>query len=273
MPEPLLMLHQVTAGYTQQPIFADVDFQFARGQFAALVGPTGSGKTTLLKTILGLLPPTRGRITMAPRLTLGYVPQRDAIDWRFPVTVQQVVLMGRYRHTSLWPWATREDRQQAQALLERLGLADYATRHIGALSGGQQQRVFLARALISAPDLLLLDEPTTGVDMKTQHDILHLLHALHADGMSILLTTHDLNTVASHLPWVVCFNHGIVAQGTPEDVFTPALLRQTYDAEMVVIREGELTLIANRSLAHAHASRQGTLRHHRARVVRDSIAR
>ena len=257
MPNPLIELCQVTAGY-HQPIFRDLDLAIAPRQFVALVGPTGGGKSTLLKTMLGLLPCLTGTVQRPAHLTLGYVPQREAIDWSFPVTVEQVVRMGRYRHTSLWPWASTEDRRQTALLLERLGLAPYARRHINELSGGQQQRVFLARALLGKPHLLLLDEPTAGVDLKTQHDILHLLRELNGDGMTILLATHDLNTVASHIPWVICFNHGIVTQGTPSVVLTPAVLRQTYDADMIVVKQGDLTFIANRSLVHRHAGRQST---------------
>ena len=190
---------------------------------------------------------------MRQPLTIGYVPQREAIAWNFPVTVAQVVGMGRYRHTSWWPWLSREDRRRVAITLERLGLAAHAQRHISELSGGQQQRVFLARALIGKPHLLLLDEPTAGVDMKTQHDILHLLRELHREGMTILLSTHDLNTIASHVPWVICFNRGIIAQGPPAAVLTPAILRQTYDADMMVVTHGEMIFIANRSLIHRHA--------------------
>jgi zinc/manganese transport system ATP-binding protein/zinc transport system ATP-binding protein len=264
MPGPLLELRQVTASYNHQPVFHGLDLAIAPRQFVALVGPTGGGKSTLLKTILGLLPGTTGSIWLPEHTTIGYVPQREAIDWSFPVTLEQAVLMGRYRRTSCWPWASREDRRQAAVLLERLGLAPYAKRHISALSGGQQQRVFLARALIGEPQLLLLDEPTAGVDMKTQHDILHLLRELNGQGMTVVLTTHDLNTVASHIPWVICFNHGIIAQGTPGVILNPTILRQTYDAEMLVVRQDDLTFIANRSLVHRHAEPQSTPRRRRA---------
>jgi zinc/manganese transport system ATP-binding protein/zinc transport system ATP-binding protein len=252
MPQPLLELRQVTAGYHRQPVFQQLDLCLVPRQFVALVGPTGGGKSTLLKTILGLLPRTTGTVWRARQTTVGYVPQRETIDWHFPVTVEQVVRMGRYRHSRMWPWASREDRRQTAPLLDRLGLTPYAKRHINELSGGQQQRVFLARALIGRPQLLLLDEPTAGVDMKTQHDILHLLRELNGEGMTILLATHDLNTVASHIPWVICFNRGIIAQGTPGVVFNPTILRQTYDADMVVVRHGEMTFIASRSLIHRH---------------------
>jgi zinc/manganese transport system ATP-binding protein len=231
MPFPLLVLQQVSAGYPEQPIFEELDLAIVSGQFAAVVGPTGGGKTTLLKTVLGVLPCLSGTIHWARPSTIGYVPQRESIDWSFPVTAQQVVLMGRHRQTSLWPWPTREDRRLAAALLERLGLAPYTNRHISQLSGGQQQRVFLARALIGKPDLLLLDEPTTGVDLKSQFELLQLLWELNQEGITILLTTHDLSSVASQVPWVICFNRGLVAQGRPEEVFTSSLLRRTYEAD------------------------------------------
>jgi zinc/manganese transport system ATP-binding protein/zinc transport system ATP-binding protein len=199
-----------------------------------------------------------------PQVTMGYVPQREMIDWRFPVTAEQVVLMGRYRHTSHWPWATR--RSPGGCGTPRSPGLTPARRHIRQLSGGQQQRIFLARALVAKPQLLLLDEPTTGVDLKTQHDILHLLHELNREGMTILLATHDLNTIASHVPWVICFQHGVIAQGPPETVFTPDILRQTYNADMVVLRQDDMLFIANRSLAHPHVPQQGTLAHHLRRV-------
>jgi zinc/manganese transport system ATP-binding protein/zinc transport system ATP-binding protein len=272
MSHTLLALQRVSAAYAGQPVFTDLDLCLTPGQFAALVGPTGGGKSTLLKLILGLLPCTQGRMQRPPQVTMGYVPQREMIDWRFPVTAEQVVLMGRYRHTSYWPWATRADRREVAALLNRLGLAPYARRHIRELSGGQQQRVFLARALVARPQLLLLDEPTTGVDLRTQHDILHLLHELNREGMTILLATHDLNTIASHVPWVICFQHGVIAQGPPETVLTPELLRQTYNADLVVLRQDGMTFIANRSLTHSHVAQQGALAH-RPRRVSDGVLR
>ena len=253
MPTPVFELQLAAAGYNREPVWRDVDLTLSPGQFAAIVGPTGGGKSTLLKLILGLTPCRSGAVQLRPGLTLGYVPQRESIAWQFPVTVEQVVGMGRYRQTHWWPWPSREDRRQTAALLERLGLAAVAKRHIEELSGGQQQRVFLARALIGKPQLLLLDEPTAGVDMKTQHDVLHLLRELNRDGMTILLTTHDLNTIASHVPWVICFNRAVIAQGPPAAVLTSAILRQTYDAEMMVVTKDGMTFIANRSLVHRHA--------------------
>jgi zinc/manganese transport system ATP-binding protein len=128
--------------------------------------------------------------------------------------------------------------------MERLGIASLGRRHIRALSGGQQQRAFLGRALLSSPRLLLLDEPTAGVDIKTRDDILHLLDELNHEGVTILLTTHEINAVAAHLPWVVCVNERVIAEGPPSDVYTPDILRRTYGAEMTVVRHEGMTLVA-----------------------------
>jgi zinc/manganese transport system ATP-binding protein/zinc transport system ATP-binding protein len=176
------------------------------------------------------------------------VPQLETVDWNFPVTVQEVVAMGLARDGRLlgWPWLRARERKQVRGLLERLGIGELAERHIRDLSGGQQQRVFLARALVREPRLLLLDEPTSGVDIKTRHDVLHLLAELNHDGVTVVLTTHDLNSVAAHLPQVVCLNRRVVAYGPPNSVFNPGVLEATYGAEMVVVRQGELTLIADK---------------------------
>lgn len=252
---PIIELVGVTCGYDQAPVFEKVDLSIYPGQFVGIVGPTGSGKTTLLKVILGLVRPLHGRVTVlgqpvqgkAPPF-IGYVPQLESVDWDFPVTVEQVVMMGRYREMGVLPWPNSRDRRLVAELLERLGIAAYAKRQIRNLSGGQQQRVFLARALIGNPKLILLDEPTAGVDLKTQHDILHLLAEVNLKGVTILLTTHDLNAIAAHLPWVICFNQKVIAQGAPEEIFTTEVLRQTYNSDMMVIKQGPLTLIANSAL-------------------------
>jgi zinc/manganese transport system ATP-binding protein/zinc transport system ATP-binding protein len=181
------------------------------------------------------VPITPGR----PPAGAGYVPQIETVDWSFPVTVEDVVMMGRARGMGPLPWPSREDRRAVEAILERLGLAGLGRRHIRDLSGGQQQRVFLARALIGEPRLLILDEPTASVDVKTRDDILHLLAALNRQGVTVILTTHELNAVAAHLPCVVCVNGGIVAQGSPLDVFTAPILSQTFGAPMRVIRDEE----------------------------------
>ncbi|MBI3953035.1 MAG: metal ABC transporter ATP-binding protein [Chloroflexi bacterium] len=220
------------------------------GDFVGLLGPSGSGKTTLLRTVLGAAAVYRGEVlvegvptaTRPPRA--GYVPQLEAIDWNFPVTVEEVVMLGRTVDSPLLPWYRRRDHALAQGIMERLGIARLARRHIRELSGGQQRRVFLARALVSSPRLLLLDEPTAGVDIKTRDDIMHLLDELNHQGVTIVMTTHEINSVAAHLPWVVCLSGRIVAEGSPSQVFTPETLRLTYNAEMPVTQYQGMTLVA-----------------------------
>ena len=267
----LVSLQNVTCGYQKKIVFRNLSLQIYPGQFAGLVGPSGTGKSTLLKTILGSVPVLSGLVSVSGNPVsqqtpphVGYVPQIETVDWDFPVTVEQVVAMGLYRQSTRLPWLSRPERTRIHALLDQLGIGSYTHRHIKALSGGEQQRVFLARALIGNPQLLILDEPTSGVDLKTQHAILHLLGELNRHGVTILLTTHDLNAVARHLPWVICFNQTVIAQGHPEEIFTSATLSKTYDSEMSVIRQGEVILVDDSPKAglhfkrHLHSSSQGS---------------
>lgn len=251
---PIIEIKNITCIYDQKPVFQGVDLNIYPGQFAGIVGPTGSGKTTLLKVILGIIRPDSGEIIInyegkringgRPRF-VGYVPQLETVNLNFPATVEQVIMMGRYGVMGRLPWPGQKDRDKAADLLYQLKIEDCAGRHIHDLSAGQLQRVFLARALIGEPRLLLLDEPTTGVDVNTQHDILHLLGELNHNGMTILITTHDLNSIAAHLPWIICFQRRIIAQGPPDEVFTPEILRLTYNADIMVIREGRFMLMTH----------------------------
>ncbi|MFL5759979.1 MAG: metal ABC transporter ATP-binding protein [Thermomicrobiales bacterium] len=238
-------LHQVTCGYSASPVLRDVSLRVPPGQFVCMIGPSGAGKTTLLRAMLGLTPWVRGHVIVDGRVVragsspagVGYVPQVETVDWHFPVTVENVVLMGKISQRRLLPWASKRDRRDVAATLERLGIGELGSRHIRDLSGGQQQRTFLARALIGKPRLLFLDEPTASVDIKTRDDILHLLVDLNREDITIVMTTHELNTVAAHLPWVVCINGGVIAQGAPDKIFTGPILSRTFNTEMRVVRE------------------------------------
>jgi ABC-type Mn2+/Zn2+ transport system ATPase subunit len=254
--KPLIELEDVTFGYGASPVLAAIDLHLHPGQFTALVGPSGAGKTTLLKLILELLRPSGGRMFRRsdPPLRVAYVPQLETVDWNFPVTAEQVVLMGQTRGSGRWPWPRSADRRRGREIMARLGIGDLASRHIRDLSGGQQQRVFLARALIADPELLVLDEPTNGVDMHSAEEIFHQLAHLNQGGMTILLTTHDLNMAAAHAPWVICLNQRIVTQGAPEEVYTEEIMSETYQGKMLVIRQNGLIFVQQQPHAHDYHS-------------------
>ncbi len=248
--ESIVRLHDVSCGYGKREVLSGVSLDIMPGDFVGLLGPSGSGKTTLLRTVLGAVDVYRGQVlvegtsTDRRRPKVGYVPQLETIDWNFPVTVREAVMMGRTMDNRFLPWYGREDRMLADEMMERLGISHLAPRHIRELSGGQQQRVFLARALVSGPRILLLDEPTSGVDMKTRDDVMHLLHEINHQGITIIMTTHEINAVAVHLPWVICMNGRVLAEGPPSSVITPETLKRTYGAEMPVIRYQGMTLVA-----------------------------
>ena len=221
-----------------------------RGDFVGLLGPSGSGKTTLLRALLGAVDVYEGEVLVEGRRPserrprIGYVPQLETIDWNFPVTVREVVMMGRTMENRFFPWFRREEKELADRMMDQLGILHLAGRHIRQLSGGQQQRAFLARALVSSPSLLLLDEPTSGVDVKTRDDVMHLLHDLNHEGVTIVITTHEINAVAVHLPRLVCMAGRVLAEGTPYEVITTEVLNKTYGANMPVIHYEGMPIVA-----------------------------
>jgi len=241
---PLVELDGVAHSYGGPLVLDHVHLKIERGAFTGIIGPSGSGKTTILRVLLGKVEPSAGTVRRAPDVRISYVPQIETVDWNFPITVEEVVLMSS---PTTWrrPWATSLERREVSLVLEQLGLAGLEKRHIRDLSGGQQQRVFIARALHRRPDLLVLDEPTSGVDVRTRHEVVHLLSDLHRDGMSIVLTTHDINGLAAHLPHIACVNRTIVAEGTPREVLTPAVLETTYGAPMSVLEHGGMLLVTD----------------------------
>ena len=257
--ESLLKLRHFHFDYGADSVLADIDLGIDRSSFIGIVGPSGSGKTTLLRSLLGSITPTEGSIERTPGLRLGYVPQVETINWNFPVTVREAVLMARPQRRFL-PGPTKAERSAVSDALDRLGIGALAGRHIRQLSGGQQQRVFLARALLGDPDLLLLDEPTSGVDVKTRHEVLHLLSELHAGGLAIVLSTHDLNGIAAHLPTVVCLNRSIMGAGAPRDVLCPSVLERTYGARMDVLEHAGLPLVVDRFVAPVKPDQRARLK-------------
>lgn len=256
-PPTPLVVENVSGGYDGVAAVEHVDLRVERGEIAGVVGPSGAGKTTLLRLLCGQGERHAGTVSVsgeavrpgrAPR-RLGYVPQGDRLDWNVPLTVEQAVLSGLAADSRPRPWYGRRERTAARDLLDRLGLTGMAQRAVRELSGGQRQRMFLARALVREADLLVLDEPTSGVDVATRAEILGLIGELAADGMAVVLSTHDLNWVGAHLPRLVCLSTTVVADGAPHHVLTPAVLRRTYHADLRVVRDGDrLAVIDDRPL-------------------------
>ncbi len=237
---PALEVRDLRVSYGAQPVLEDVAFALPAGQLVGIIGPNGAGKTTLLKSILGLLPITAGTITAGGTAIpqrgghVAYVPQRDAINWRFPASVADVVLMGRYGRLGWLKRPGAADRAIALRCLEQVGMDSFAARPIAALSGGQQQRVFLARALAQEPEVLLLDEPISGVDAPTQEAILAILSGLAAQGKTLLITTHDLRCNMEYFNALLALNRRVIALGPVDQVLTPDVLTRTYGTQMVL---------------------------------------
>jgi ABC-type Mn2+/Zn2+ transport system ATPase subunit len=249
--QPLVELADVTYGYGAEAVLEHIDLTVESGEFVGIVGPSGAGKTTALRVIAGSVQPANGRVARRGGLRMAYVPQVETINWSFPVTVRECVLMARVGGTRKLPWASRAERTEVMEVLARLDIGELADRHIRELSGGQQQRVFIARALLGEPELLLMDEPTSGVDVRLRHELLHLLDDLHAHGLAIVLTTHDLNGIAAHLPRVVCLNRTVIGDGAPHRVLTEDVLERTYGASMEVLIHGGMPVVVDNFRHHA----------------------
>lgn len=237
---PALELEDVSVYYGSTVALEGVSLQVRRGEQIAVVGPNGAGKSTLFNVITGIVQPDRGQVRIygsGPQghICVGYVPQRNRIDWRFPATVADVVMMGRAGKIGLLRWPGRRDWDVVGRALAQVGMADLARRQIGELSGGQQQRVFLARALAQEAELLLLDEPLTGLDIPSQEAILAILVELRAQGITALVATHDLNRAAEQFPLMMLFNRRIIAFGPPAEVLTTERLLAAYGDHMHVV--------------------------------------
>jgi manganese/iron transport system ATP-binding protein len=238
--DPLLQLQGVTVTYGPTPAIDNLTFQVERGDQVAVVGPNGAGKSTLFNVITGIIKPASGNVQIGGsepggHICVGYVPQRNRIDQRFPVTVADVVMMGRVGKIGLLRWPRRQDRERVQTALAQVGMVDFARRQIGELSGGQQQRVFLARILAQEAELLLMDEPLSGLDLPSQEAILTILAGLRRQGITILVATHDLNQAAEHFSQILLLNRRLVAYGPPAEVLTPERLMLAYGSGMHVV--------------------------------------
>lgn len=238
-----LDVHHLTVNYDKTPVLWDVSFTIPQGVLVGIVGPNGAGKSTLIKAALGLVKPLSGKVDFfgqplkRVRQRVAYVPQRESVDWDFPVTVRDLVVMGRYGRLGLFNRPREADWAAADRYLELVGMKEYADRQISQLSGGQQQRAFLARALLQEADIYFMDEPFTGVDLATETAIIQLLQQLRSKGKSVFVVHHDLNTVEAYFDWVLLLNMSLIACGPIDECFTPTTLHSTYGKSYALFDE------------------------------------
>lgn len=242
-PDSPLSIHAMTVAYDRKPVLWDVDYDAPNGGLIAIVGPNGAGKSTLIKACLGLIPRASGLVEFwgehykDARARIGYVPQRESVDWDFPVSALDVVCMGRYRKIGWFKPVSRSHKNAGLEYLDRVGMREFAKRQISQLSGGQQQRVFLARALAQEADLYFMDEPFAGVDAATERAIVDVLRELRSRGNTVIVVHHDLQTVADYFDHVILLNMRVVAAGPVADVFTNENLQKTYGGRLTLLSE------------------------------------
>lgn len=231
-------INDVTVRYHEKAVLRDASAVVPKGAICGLVGMNGAGKSTLFKAIMAAVPLEKGSVKLAgytvktaqKKGIVAYVPQTEAIDWNFPVSVRDVVMMGRYGTMSIFKRANKKDARTVDEALARVGLADFAERQVGQLSGGQRKRVFVARALAQGASILLLDEPFAGVDAKTEASLVELLRELQKQGVTTLIAAHDLNTIGSYCDHIILLKGTVVAAGPTKKVFTRANIAKTYDS-------------------------------------------
>jgi ABC-type Mn2+/Zn2+ transport system ATPase subunit len=254
----LISFDHATLGYGRRAVLSDITFDIPAGDFLGLVGPNGAGKTTVLRAILGTLTPQGGTVTKAAGLRFGYVPQRDSVDYNFPLKVVDVVLMGRYDRIGLMRRPTRRDRELACTALEQVGIVDLADRQLGALSGGQKQRALIARALVGDPNVLILDEPTNGMDLVSTTQILGLVRELHErENLTVLMVSHALNEVANYVERIALVVERGFRIGTVAQIMTEDTLTQMYGIPVDVDEmHGHRIVVARRTAAEQEARRR-----------------
>jgi len=244
---PALEIHDLTVSYDRKPVLWGVDLTVPVGSIAAIIGPNGAGKSTLIKSIMGLIELSSGYSKIFGedlndiRSRVSYVPQKESVDWDFPASVLDIVMMGRYAAIGLFKRPRKADKEAALLALDQVGMLAFKERQISQLSGGQQQRVFLARALTQQADIYFMDEPFAGVDAATEKTIIQLLKKLAAQGKTIIVVHHDLQSVTSYFDWVIMLNLRLVASGPTDEVFTTKLIEETYGGKLTLLSEvGEL---------------------------------
>ncbi len=235
---PILEIHDLTVSYDQSPVLWNVDLSLPVGKLIGVLGPNGAGKSTLIKSVMGLVPPTSGHVMIfgkelnLVRNKISYVPQRESVDWNFPASVLDVVIMGTYGKLGLFKRPGKKEKELSMECLEKVGMQAFINRQISELSGGQQQRVFIARALAQQADLYLMDEPFAGVDMATETAIFQLLKSMTQEGKTIIVVHHDIHSAMNYFDWLIMLNLHLVASGPKHEVATEELLRKTYGGKL-----------------------------------------
>lgn len=235
---PILEIHDLTVSYDQSPVLWNVDLSLPAGKLIGILGPNGAGKSTLIKAIMGLIPVTGGYVKIFDRelnevrSRISYVPQRESVDWNFPASVLDVVMMGTYGKLGLFRRPGKKEKKIAMECLEKVGMQSFISRQISELSGGQQQRVFIARALAQEADLYLMDEPFAGVDMATETAIFQLLQEMTSAGKTVIVVHHDIHSAMNYFDWIIMLNLHLVASGLKSEVVTEDLLRKTYGGKL-----------------------------------------
>jgi ABC-type Mn2+/Zn2+ transport system ATPase subunit len=249
----LISFDNATLGYGRRAVLTNLTFDIPAGDFLGLVGPNGAGKTTILRAILGSLEAMDGTVTIAPDLRFGYVPQRDSVDYNYPLKVVDVVLMGRYDRIGLGRRPTKQDRDLAYEALDHVGIRDLAERQLNALSGGQKQRTLIARALVGQPTVLILDEPTNGMDLVSTTQILGLIRSLHErDNLTVLMVSHALNEVANYVERIALVVERGFRIGTVAEIMTEETLTHMYGIPVDVDEmHGHRIVVARRTVPEA----------------------
>ncbi len=233
-----IKVQNLTVAYNEKAVLENINYELPAGKLIGVIGANGSGKTTMLKAIMGLLPIKSGEVKIFDkslaeiRQKVSYVPQRNLVDWDFPASVLDVVLMGRINPSNIFKNVTAQDKEIAQEAIQKVGLQDLTKRQISQLSGGQQQRVFLARALAQQADVYLLDEPFVAIDVATENTIIDLLKEMRQNGKTIVVVHHDLQTVTQYFDWVVLLNTTLIASGETISTFQKENLQKTYSGKL-----------------------------------------
>lgn len=241
--QPALEIHELTVAFDRKPVLWSVDLVIPQGQLVGIIGPNGAGKSTLIKAVMGILPLSSGYVKLFDRdiedvrEKVSYVPQRESVDWDFPASVLDVVLMGRYAKLGLFKRPRKADREVAMDCLRKVGMDSYAHRQISQLSGGQQQRTFLARALAQQADIYFMDEPFSGVDAATEKTIIGLLRSMTQSGKTVMVVHHDLHSVSQYFDWVIMLNTRLVAVGPTSTTFTEKNLHETYGGKLTILSD------------------------------------